>query len=45
MKNKKDVCQVLRTDHDNKNVDLTRRKINTEAANEIEEDFGKSKKV
>ena len=35
MKNKKDVCQVLRVDRANKHIDLSRRKINTEISNDI----------
>lgn len=43
--NKKDVCCVLRVDKEHMNIDLTKRKIQTDKAKEAESRYQKGKKV
>ena len=42
---KKEACQVIRVDKEKKNIDLTKKKIQSESKKEVEKKFEKGKKV
>ena len=45
MKKKKDVCSVIRVDKEKKNIDLSKKWINSDASKEVELKYVKGWKI